>query len=88
MTVDGRAQVFEELAAAVAARHKGRGGQPARSKMNPTCAAHAGYREIDVDLLKTAYMAIHKADPRHSLNPAGIACEFFENLERTRSPVR
>ncbi len=71
---------FARFVAAVAARYKGR-GVCWQIENEPNLDVYwLGTREDYVHLLKTAYAAIHKADPAATVVSAGIACEFFENL--------
>jgi len=71
---------FARFVGAIAGRYKGH-GVCWQIENEPNLDVYwLGTREDYVHLLKTAYAAIHKADPAATVVSAGIACEFFENL--------
>jgi len=71
---------FARFVKAVAARYKGR-GVCWQIENEPNLDVYwLGTREEYVQLLKTAYTAIHESDPDAVVVSAGIACEFFEHL--------
>ncbi len=71
---------FARFVQAVATRYKGR-GVCWQIENEPNLDVYwLGTREDYVELLKTAYAAVHEADPDATVVSAGIACEFFEHL--------